>query len=84
MPSGRSLRLRVPVAVHPDTGEKLHYQVFPHASGGGCSYNIRLSPAPKDWIHLDTKPGTVFTPRDLFDFRDFFLWKRLHDHKLVE
>lgn len=47
-------------------GEEVEYERFPHESGGGFSYNIRLDPEnPRDVIHLDTKLGTVFSDGEI-------------------
>jgi hypothetical protein len=53
-------------------GERFKVIAFPHEHGRGYSYNIQITDAPGDVIHLDTKIGTVFTEEEIVSMREYF------------
>lgn len=63
-------------------GQRVQYDALPHEHGGGFSYNIRLSDEREDVIHLDTTPGTVFTPDEIVAMAEYwrFVTRRRANH----
>lgn len=57
-----------------DGGETFRYRAHFQESGGGYSYDLQIDANdPKDIIHMDTRPGTIFTEEDLIVLREY--WK---------
>lgn len=46
-------------------GQRVEYLAHPHEHGDGFSYSIKMSDKKGDTIHLDTKPGTIFSDGEI-------------------
>jgi hypothetical protein len=59
---------------------EFEYDALPHEEGGGFSYNLRMSAAKGDVVHIDTKRGTVFSDDDIKALHAFWTFVRARNN----